>query len=367
MNALPPAASNQPPDDEEFDLEVDSVFEKLAGPAKVPLVPDLPAMGESVGDAAWKPDRGQGKFHRAKKEGTEIFTRRHARSVTPLISAHESTSSPISLPEALGPRPTSTAQQESKHVRARFGSTLQIGVIGIGALALSLWWMAVRKHRANEIVTQVAADHFLAEKISEARHTLLAYLAAPQWEKKLAFVLEPDRLRTKIRSYYEDTPFADPKISTDPPGQTEEKLGELWFQFAGKDQATGNECHFYLKQTPQGPRLDWEALVGLGDMPWAHFCAQRPAEAKRLTVQVRPGNQYAGIYADETSYQAYELRSATGPVLTGYVERTSRAAQHLQKTTLHTRDATLGLHLRCDPQSKSTQVRILDVDSNTPR
>lgn len=222
--------------------------------------------------------------------------------------------------------------------------------------------------RQPQATTEASGAASQTQEALKAREALAAYLSEPSWKGKLAFILEPERLRSKIRDYYEVMHFTDPEWDASLPGHREMVGGETWYFFAENGAMATSSSAFQLKATNSGFKLNWEAIAGPGEMPWTYFCEIRPTQPKRLSVEILPGAIYAGIYADESKYQAYDLRwRGRGPFRTGYVERTSRAAQRLKKATTGEIPVTLTLQLACDSTADASQVRILDVATDPIR
>lgn len=382
------SSSQQPnrPDKEDFDLDVDDIFLDLPEPPSLPIIPLLPAFGETLIDQEWKTDRGHGKMYHAKREGVSSFTRTQARLTTRFVPESLSSTPPspsIQLPEMepLEPLPPRLpAAERSVAPLTLSGGNLQalrprrnplattFWLVGATLIVLGLWSTFAPAPVAPAESRPVSVSTIYLEKISQARGALFAYLQAPSSEDKLRSILEPDRLRTKVRDFYERFHYTDPRINPEVRGEVQEVPQSLWVQFTASEKESGNPCRFRLRETTLGFKLDWEALVGPGSMPWAAFCKERPEAAERMIVLIKSSDWYRGLYADQFKYQAYELRAlAGGPPLIGYVEKATRSAQQMKKAHQLERENPLTLLLSFAPGTESAQVRILDVDPNPPR
>ena len=379
-----PRDSDRPPSrsEGEFEIQVEKVFARPEAPDPIPSIPKTKKEKASAEFEQEKDLRGAGRLDFVKRSGAEHFTRPYTRatslpipdelevdlSVLPLEEARigePTIAPPVSLPTSIRPVKIDTPPAPAKPASVR-RPPLLLGVASLLLLAMgySLYrW--VQEPRVTSISAEAAS---LAPKVLQARQALDAFLSEPSWEGRLEHILEPERLRGKVREYYEVMNFTDPEWNASLSGRREVMGTDVWYVFSDKGAAQNSVNSFRLKETNSGFKLDWESLVGPGEMPWEYFCEVRPTEPKRISVEILPGGAYGSIYADDKKFQAYELRStAKGPVRTGYVERTARIAQKLQKATAGQTAASLTLQLVCDPNSDASQVKILDIATDPLR
>ena len=376
----------------EIELDVDEVFKRPEDPDSIPLVPKTKKQkaqeNERLPDpAAAGPEkdlRGAGRLDSKKRAGAEHFTRPFTRT-TALPGAEEferelsgitvdssrlvETGLP-SLPE-VPPAPRSDAASLSTSLPAGRNPSaspfLRFGLAAVLLVAMAFVLQQIR-HQPPDATAQSSDAASQAQEALQAREALAAYLREPSWEGKLAHILEPERIRGKLREYYQAMQFVDPEWDAARPGRREVVDGDTWYFFAAKGAPADAGAGFRLKATNSGFKINWEAIAGPGEMPWAYFCEIRPTQPKRISVDILPGSTYAGLYADEAKFQAYDLSwHGRGPLRTGYVERTSRAAQRLQRATKGAVPVTLTLQLVCDSAAEASQVRILDVATDPIR
>ena len=368
----------------DFDLDGEKIFTRPEDPISVPLMPKSKReKQQDPGVAVPEKDlRGAGRLDSKKRSGAEHFTRPFTRATTlpdseafdkelsgiavdPSQLAGPGITSQPDLPPAHGtdaaPRPSLPARRPLS-----VPPFLRFGLAAI--LAAGMAFFLLQRNRQPHATTEASDAASLAQEALKAREALAAYLSEPSWNGKLAYILEPERLRGKIRDYYEVMHFFDPEWDATLPGHRELVGGETWYFFAENGAVANSNSAFQLKATNSGFKLNWEAIAGPGEMPWTYFCEIRPTQPKRISVELLPGNKYAGIYADENKFQAYDLRwRGRGPFRTGYVERTTRAAQRLQKATAGEIPVSLTLQLACDSTADTSQVRILDVATDPIR
>ncbi len=206
-------------------------------------------------------------------------------------------------------------------------------------------------------------------RITQATQTLKAYLSAKNWKDKLAYILDAEKLTPRFREYYTDQRGQDPAVSVADDGRPQEIGGKFWFGFNLEEAGTKRPITARLQETPKGFRLDWENFIQLGALPWPKFNSERPQEPTQMRVSLTPSKDYAGAYADPAIYQAFTISHLSGPpILTGYVERASRAGQSLDKATQgNLRPTNLNLYLRFAATDAATQVKIIDMVSETAR
>ncbi len=374
----------------EFELDVDKVFTRPKDPILLPVVPktkkekaqENEKQPDPAAFALEKDQRGAGRLDSKKRAGAEHFTRSFTRATAlPDSKEFEKELSGITIDPArlvgtgaptqpeLPPAPRTDSVPISALPARRILSAPSFLRFGLAAVLLvSVAFFLVQRMRQSPATAESSDAASQGQEALQAREALAAYLREPSWEGKLAHILEPERLRGKLREHYEVMHFTEPEWDASLPGRREAVGGDIWYLFAEKGAPATAGAVFRLKATNSGFKINWEALAGSGEMPWTYFCEIRPTQPKRISVEILPGKTYAGIYADETKFQAYELRwRGRGPFLTGYVERTSMAAQRLQKVTTGAMPITLTLQLACDSTADASQVRILDVATDPIR
>ncbi len=203
------------------------------------------------------------------------------------------------------------------------------------------------------------------ERIDAARRTMQNYLSAKTWEEKLQYVLEPERVKEKMREYYEDLKSKDPEVDLSGIQTYAPRLigGKYWFAFDLRTPQSNYPQPMQIQETAGGFKIDWENFVALGTMPWEHFCKERPAEAKQMRIILRVTDKFSPPYADHDKFEAYTVEHRSGPpVLIGYASKTERVSQELLKLFRKPGEAIVAnVYLSFEVGAAADQVKIVDL------
>lgn len=403
-NTTPPP----PPSEADFELDLDQIFSRSKKPGEGSVVSEPkstpPAAPQITPPAPTPPEtpeynsepeifeKGKGKLQRKNNDQTRTFTRLITRPSTTVAAR-----TPIPLNQPLDEQPAdpeASLYGKKKHIDRlpeltpnkahalldqafthtpargldphRLAKFLKFSLYI--ALLVAVGWLLFKVIQLESGVTarpntNPIASEPLEKRISQAKATMQQYLDATTWDAKLNLILEPDRLRTQVKEYYTTLNGKDPSVVTIQSQQPIQIGSRYWFIFNLKESGTNREVQMKLQETPTGYKIDWENLVGLGALPWAHFFVERPTEPKQMRVTLEASNDYSGTYADQQKYRAYTISHQSGPpVLTAYVDASSRAAQALLKlTSSGTTKATANLYLQFEPDSEATHVKIVDL------
>ncbi len=154
------------------------------------------------------------------------------------------------------------------------------------------------------------------------------FLAAATWKERLSFVRNPKRVEALMQSFYErnadsPTPFDSLVEAT----ELAEGFTEHTVVFAGGGRRVASVEH-----SAEGARVDWEAFVGAGQMPWADFISNRQTQPAMFRVLVSPAGHYEHGFGDPQALKCYSLRNISEPgakVLYGYLDRRSAMAREI--------------------------------------
>lgn len=154
------------------------------------------------------------------------------------------------------------------------------------------------------------------------------FLAAATWKERLLFVRNPDRVEALMQSFYERN--ADGPTSFD----SLVEATELPFGFTQHTVvfAGGGRRVATVEHNAEGARVDWEAFVGAGQMPWADFISERQTQPAMFRVLVSPAGHYEHGFGDPSALKCYSLRNISEPgakVLYGYLDRRSAMAREI--------------------------------------
>lgn len=206
-------------------------------------------------------------------------------------------------------------------------TTLSAGIVGV-----LLWRFGWEIHRQQESLPAGAAsaDELASPEVRQAaiHRAFAAFLAAPGMADKLPFILDPERVESRMKDFYVTRREQDPPIASWEVGPPVQAAGAWWFTLSCL-APDGTRSTAVMKETAAGGQLDWENFVAYGSMPWGQFHTTRPAAPQSIRARLRPSPQYAGKYTKE-DYFAYEIAHRSGPpVIFGYIPRSSRTAQLL--------------------------------------
>jgi hypothetical protein len=252
-----------------------------------------------------------------------------------------------------------------------FGKLLKVcAILGLCALLVIMfwkYWLAAQPEKPDQAQAEGSmAEIPIDQRIRLASETVDRYLAAQGIEDKLQHVLEPARVRPTMEKYYGEG-GADPLV--DAPSKRSlqpQKIGELyWFGFELKSTGSDLPVRIRVNESASGEyRLDWEDFVAPGAMGWEAFLKNKPQSATQMRVNVKLGEIYGGMYGED-KFNCYMISHLAGGLkLYGYVEKTHRAAQAIQKAVnSEPQGATMTLYLMFEKDSGVEQVRIVDLVS----
>ncbi len=398
-------SSEVPDEPADFDLDLDQVFARKSGNSGVQA--GEPTVGLSPGTQAphvapAKEPEGDGrrrgaKFQHRSGEAAKQFTRLVARpSVAVATSAPPQPTAAGNDGEAFAKRRPQERIQELKENKAhsfllnifessslswldphRLNRILRIG--GIVLLVALLVFLtlkfsgnmtAVGTYSGSDVKTKKEG---IEARLAAARETMNTFLSAKTWQEKLPFVLEAERVKPLMQQWYEVEKSQDPSVDTAEPFRPREIGGRYWFAFSLKSPS-GLPVQMRLQEisSPDGIptyKIDWENFVALGAMPWAKFCQDRPREPKQMNVYLVKAENFAPPY-DQEKFLCFTITHQSGaPTLTGYVEKTNRAAQALE-TEVAAGNGSLvpaNLYMQFDEGAADGQVRIVDLAADWVR
>ena len=174
---------------------------------------------------------------------------------------------------------------------------------------------------------------------------LRKFLAAPTWKERLAWSRPVNGLEERMAAFYAknaDGPVAHENI-------IESKEAKDGFVEHTVVMEGGGRRTALVEKTPKGPRVDWAAFVGAGDMGWSQFMEERPTQPVAMRVMVSDGFFYENQFGSPRLLKCLELRcvsEAGAPVILGYIERDSTIAQQIEFWLKQSNGAALPLTLR---------------------
>ncbi|MES2708820.1 MAG: hypothetical protein V4726_19655 [Verrucomicrobiota bacterium] len=262
---------------------------------------------------------------------------------------------------------TSHRRMGRRHaVRNRIGTVLfLLAAAGLGSALVWTWTQKKPDPSSNETSRPTPAVAVpdsanlppMAERQEVVRKGLRTFLESPGWEAKLPWVLHAERLSGRMKDFYLSQKGVDPEITALAVSQPVFTEGSWWFMLTLENRE-GPPIRIAARETPEGPRFDWENLVAYGSMPFPVFCSEKPRIPQTLRLRIRPSSVYQGKY-NENEYQACEISPRSGePVLYGYAPLSSSAARQIVELTTHSEwnPSLLSLHWEPDAGSPSAVV-----------
>lgn len=232
--------------------------------------------------------------------------------------------------------------------------SLLLGLGFVGALSVLVVYFSreVRRQKGADGPTAAVAEVLPSDEVRQAavRRAFDTFLRAAGPEGKLPWVLEPQRVESRLKDFYEIRREKDPVVASYEVSSPVRAAGEWWYTLACLG-ADGSRFTAVAKETRAGAQVDWENFVAYGSLSWEEFLATRPTAPQSLRVQIRPSDRYVGKYG-AGEWSAYEVshRSGKGTVL-GYVPRASRTGQLLAGLSAGTAWQAANLYLRWEAQA----------------
>lgn len=202
-------------------------------------------------------------------------------------------------------------------------------------------------------------------EVVTALELLGQYWKTESWKERVSMVFDPDRVSALMKNYYETQQGADP-IPGALVGKAKYEIDGteiLYFSYASS-RPTGS-LEVAMRRGPEGRFLvDWESLVGYGEMSFRDFRAGRPVKPIMLRAYVRRFEYFNFEFSDSSKYLCVKLTSESGDdSIYGFALRSSRLGQWLESDLAATGPAGFkGYTVRVSfpANSQSNQCVLLD-------
>lgn len=204
-------------------------------------------------------------------------------------------------------------------------------------------------------------------EVVQAVAVLDQYWAAPAWKDRQSLVVDAGRVAPLMRNFYETQKGADP-VTTGLISKARYSIDDteiLYFRYNG-NRSTGT-VEVAMRRGDQGRFLiDWESLVGYGELSFEQLREQRPAKPVLLRVFARQFEYYNFEFADASRYYCVKLSAPNGEnSIYAYAERGSPLVDWLSTSLAGTGPtATMGFTVKvafpADAQSNQC-VHLLQV------
>jgi hypothetical protein len=174
---------------------------------------------------------------------------------------------------------------------------------------------------------------------------LRKFLAAPNWKERLAWSRPVDGLEERMAAFY--TKNADGPVAHENIVESKEASGDFFEHTVVLEG--GGRRPVLVEKTAKGPRVDWAAFVGAGDIGWSQLMDEKPSLPVTMRVMVSDGFFYENQFGSPKLLKCLELRCVSepgAPMIHGYLERDSNAAQQIEFWLKQSNGAALPLTLR---------------------
>lgn len=117
--------------------------------------------------------------------------------------------------------------------------------------------------------------------VASAEAVLKAFLAAPDWASRSAYVLSPESVRPKMEAYAKDNPDGPTAFESFSVkhSQVDEKTGSTLFVFQVEASNAPAGIPVAILETAKGWLVDWESFVEFRDDQFKHF-TEGPVDLK---------------------------------------------------------------------------------------
>ena len=160
-----------------------------------------------------------------------------------------------------------------------------------------------------EVVAELKEDP-QADVMRRVFSALADFAKIPDWESRLPFVRNRERVEPLMRSYYqtnEDAPMLELVANRE---VSFIRRGDKHFALVTAREETGTEqVPFIFEMTDGDPEflIDWEILVNHEPVPWGDFVAARSVEPSPFRVRISPSKYYNRPFMDEEKYAGYSF------------------------------------------------------------
>lgn len=201
--------------------------------------------------------------------------------------------------------------------------------------------------------------------------TIEGYRSAASPEEKSAYVIDAERVLPLMRRFY-----AREADNLDPMGNL---VRRTYYELHGAEYAIDRRrledqadrlVYVALRKTERTGKykIDWESLVGYGEMSWDELLSTRPEKPVLFRCYADRADYHNFGYSDPTRWSCIRLLNhRSGETIYGYVRKGTRADASISDALRVRSPATLTLRISIPGNIKAghRQVRIDEVIQNT--
>lgn len=134
------------------------------------------------------------------------------------------------------------------------------------------------------------------------------YFAASSPDQRLAYVIDPEKVASKMKAYYSRVPMRSGKIArvNVPVGMA---LGGFAYWRAQGTMEDGTPFFIALRMVDGKPKIDWESEVRYSDFDWDEWVDDPAAKVGEFRVYAKVDGVYEDPYEDNSRYRCLYLKS----------------------------------------------------------
>ena len=176
--------------------------------------------------------------------------------------------------------------------------------------------------QASPVAKPATSPGFQSAWREQVRALAIRYLAAPDVDSLQPMTRRAEQQGNKMRKYHGAAhPLPLGGHLTDTFVTSETESGDILAMLVFEDDA-GHQRPLVVARTPEGLKIDWPSLSGVGDMTLEEFCEKRPEVPTLLHVSAWRVNYYSFNYSDEQRLLCLRLSDASDAhSLYGYLSR----------------------------------------------
>ena len=196
------------------------------------------------------------------------------------------------------------------------------------------------------------------------RQVVEAYLLSDTAKGRARFVLDPKTALPRMEKYYEESNLSgiEAKEVSRIDGEGDPKPGEYGKYRAGYIYPGGYKITsiYYVKNTKDGMKINWEASAGFNEMPWNTFKASRPTKPVDMRVEASLSDYYNwGFRAAQRTHYSIRFKDRH---IWGYVRKDSSLGKRLFNILKNGEKHSLVLSIRYlpNPRYPNSEVTLID-------
>jgi hypothetical protein len=172
-----------------------------------------------------------------------------------------------------------------------------------------------------EVLPMVNAGSVLAE----ASAIIQKYNSTPNWQDRLKYVFEPERVRRLMEDYYEQQRGVDPVMGALMDQGRYRIDGTEIVLLTHRGARPDGKLEIALRRTASDRLvIDWESFVGYGEMSFKDLISSRSAKPVMIRALVKVDDYYNFEFSDSKKLLSIKLTSPDGDsFVNAYCERDS--------------------------------------------